>query len=209
MELSDILSRLRIREILEVACQLTVPVPCQRKKSVLASFILGNLTPNIEKKLCNKLAARTSTEPATPPRKRKWDEPQPSTARKSTWMDSDKPEDDSDFLELPPEAGLKSCYRQFYDATSNAALEHTAGAVCAHERACRLDGIENIDLEDIPSPTRLVPHQTHPDHTLFHGMLLSSEGIIHREGRPACANVCQECLHDLKKTSSLPPKFLW
>ena len=102
MELSDVLSHLQIREILEAARQLTVPAPCQRKRSILASFILGNLTPNIEKKLCNTLAAQMSTEPATPLWKRKQDEPQPSTARKSTRIDSDEPEDDGDFLELPP-----------------------------------------------------------------------------------------------------------
>ena len=206
MELSDILSRLRIQEILDAARQLVVPAPCQRRKNVLTSFILGNITPEIEKNLRDKLAARASTKPGTPQRKRKRDEPQPSAARKSSRMDAEELEDKGEFLELPSDAALKDCYRQFYEATSNAALEHAVCAVCARERGCQLDGIENVNLEDIPSSSRLVPHQFHPSHTLFDGMLLAPDGIIHQEGR-SIANVCRECLSDLKKVSSLPPKF--
>ena len=206
MELSDILSSLRIREILEAAHQLTVPAPCQKKKHVLANYVLGNLTPEIERNLRSKLAARTSTKPDTPLRKRKRDEPQPSTARKSSRMDTDGLEDDGEFLELPSEAALKSCYRQFYEATSNAALEHKVCAVCARERSRQLDGIEDVYLEDIPSPLRLVPRQSHPCHTLFDGMLLSPKGIVRQEGR-SVANICRDCFGDLKKNLLLPPKF--
>lgn len=108
--------------------------------------------------------------------------------------------------QLPSDATLKSCYRQFYEATSNTALEHTVCAVCARERGCQVDGIENVNLEDIPSSSRLVPRQSHPSHTLFDGMLLSPEGVVHQEGR-SVANICRECLGDLKKASLLPPKF--
>ena len=206
MELSDVLSRLRIRDILDAVHQLTVPAPCQKKKNVLASFVLGNLTPEIEKNLRDKLAARTSTKPGTPLQKRKRDEPWLSSARKSSRIDVDEPGDDGEFLELPSDTALRSCYRQFYRATSNAALEHMVCAVCARERGCQLDDVENINLEDIPSSSRLVPHQPHPEHTLFDGMLLSPKGVIHQDGRHV-ANVCRECLGDLKKSSSLPPKF--
>ena len=206
MDIADLLSKLRIKDILEAADKLTIPLPCQRKKSVLASFILGNLTPELEKNLRDKLATRTTPTPGNLLQKRKRDELQPSTARKSPRMEVSKPDDEGEFLELPSDATLKSCYRQFYEATSNAALEHVVCAVCARERGCRVDGIQRINLEDIPSASRLAPHQSHPGHTLFDGKLLSPEGIIHQEGR-SVANICHECLGDLRKSSSLPPKF--
>lgn len=85
-------------------------------------------------------------------------------------------------------------------------LELVVCAVCARERGRRLDDVSNINLEDVPSPSRLAPHQTHPDHTLFGGMLLAPEGVTRQEGK-SIANICGECLGDLKKTSELPPKF--
>jgi len=206
MRLSDVLSDLPVRDILDAARQLTVPGPCRKRRDVLTTFVLENLTAEVEKNLRDKLAARTSTKPGTPLRKRKRDEPQPTASRKSLRTDADEPDDDGEFLELPSDAALKSCYRQFYQATSNAALEHIVCAVCAREKARQLDGVSSISLEDIPSPSRLVPHQPHPDHALFDGMLLSPEGIIRREGR-LVANLCRECLGDLKKTSPLPPKY--
>lgn len=65
MDLSDILSSLTIREIWDAAIQLAVPAPCQKKKNVLMDFILGNLTPGVEKNLREKLAARTSARTGT------------------------------------------------------------------------------------------------------------------------------------------------
>ena len=206
MELSDVLSSLLIREILDAAHELTIPAPCRRRKNALIDFVCGKITPEIKKSLRDKLAARTSARPETPLRKRKRDEPDSTTARKSSRMDIDKPKANGQFMDLPSDATLKSCYCQFYEATSNAALEHVICAVCARERGCRPDGVEDVDLENIPSPTRLVPHQPHPDHTLFDGMLLSSEGVTHWKGR-SVANICRECLDDLKKPSLLPPQF--
>lgn len=206
MNISDLLSKLRIKDILDATHHLIIPTPCRRKKHVLMSYVLANLTPEIEKNLRDKLATRPSTPSSGTPQKRKRDEPEPSAARKSSRMDTDELEDDGEFLELPSDTALKACYRQFYEATSSAALEHVVCAVCARERGCRLDGVEEVNLEDIPSASRLVPHQSHPGHTLFGEMLLSPEGIIRREGR-SVANICRECLGDLKKTSSLPPKL--
>ena len=205
MNLSDALSKLRIRDILDAAHQLSVPRPCQRKKDVLTSFVLGNLTPDIEKNLRDKLATRAPARPMATPRKRKRDEPQSSAARKSSRIDADEV-DDGEFLDLPSEAAVKSCYRQFYEVTSNTALAHAVCAVCAREKSRQHDGIKSINLEDIPSPSRLAPHQSHPSHTLFDGMLLSPEGTIRQEGR-SIANICHKCLSELKKTSLLPPKF--
>ena len=206
MNLPDVLSNLSIREIWEAVHQLTIPAPCRKKKDVLTRFVLQNLTPEVEKNLRDKLVARTSAKTGTSSRKRKRDEPQPTPTRKSPRIDTGQPNDDGEFLELPSDAALKSCYRQFYEATSNAALEHAVCAVCARERSCHLDGVSSIRLEDIPSPSRLAPHKPHPDHTLFGEMLLAPEGTIRQE-QGLVANICRECLVDLKKTSPLPPKF--
>ena len=206
MHLSDVLSSLPVRDILDAVRQLTIPAPHRRKKDVLKNFILGNITPEVEKNLRDKLVARTSTPPGPSCGKRKRDEPQPTPTRKSPRVNTDAPDDDGEFLELPSDAVLKSCYRQFYQATSNAALEHIVCAICGRERGSRLDGVAKINLKDISSPSRLAPHQKHPNHTLFDGMLLAPEGVS-RQGEESVANICRECLGDLKKPLSLPPKF--
>ena len=170
------------------------------------NFILENLTPEVERSLRDKLAARTSSGPGTSLRKRKREEPQQAPTRKSSRLDADEPNDDGAFLELPSEAVLKSCYRQFYKATSNAALELVVCAVCARERGHQTDSVSDFNLEDIPSPTRLAPLHPHPDHSLFDGMLLAQEGVIRQEGK-SIARICLGCLNDLKKVTTLPPKF--
>ena len=143
-------------------------------------FVLGNLTPGVKKNLREKLAAHTSVRTGTSLQKQKWDKPQSQLTRKLPRTDTDEPSDNSgEFLELPLDAALKSCYHQFYKATSNTALEHAVCAVCVHKQGCRLDGVSDICLEDILSSSCLVPHQPHPDHTLFGEMLLAPEGIAH------------------------------
>ena len=128
MNLSDVLSKLPVIEILDAVCQLTIPTPFRRKKEVLTKFILGNLTPEVEKNLRDKLVVQAA-KPGTSRGKRKRDEPQPTPTRKSPRVDSDEPRDDGEFLELPPDAILKSCYHQFYEATSNVALTGGKGSL--------------------------------------------------------------------------------
>lgn len=209
MHLRDVLSSLPTKEILGVVHPLVVPNPFRNKKANLADFILQNVTPEVEENLRNKLAARTPRKPGGSLRKQKREEPPQVPTRKWPRLDTDEldePDNNGEFLELPSDAVLKSCYRQFYEATSNAALEHTVCAVCARERGRLLDGISDLSLDDIPSPTRLAPHRPHPDHTLFDGMLLEPEGVIRQGGR-LIAHICRECLGDLKKPSMLPPRF--
>ena len=141
MHLSDVLSSLTVKEILDAVRQLVIPVPFRRKKEVLIQFILGNLTPEVEKNLRDKLSARTSRAGT---RKRKRDEPQPTATRKSSRIDTDEPTDDGEFLELPSDTIIKSCYRQFYEATSNTALEQAVCAVCGRERGCQQIGRAHV-----------------------------------------------------------------
>lgn len=210
MHLTQVLSSLPVREILDAALlDLDIPAICRKKKDILTSFILGNLMPEVERNLCNRLAAQiqTSTRPGISLQKRKREEPpQTFRARKSSRLDMDKPDDDGNFLELPSEAVLKSCYCQFYEATSNMALEHVVCAVCSRERGRQSDGVSDFSLKDILSPTRLVLHQPHPNHTLFDKMLLAPEDIIRAEGS-LITRICSGCLGDLKKATTLPPKF--
>ena len=56
MHLSNVLSKLPVKEILNVVHQLTIPAPFRRKKDILTGFILRNLTPEVEKNLREKLA---------------------------------------------------------------------------------------------------------------------------------------------------------
>ena len=207
MNLPEVLSSLPIREILDAAaCQLNIPAVFRKKKQVLIDFVLKNLTPAVEKSLRDRLAARTPTRSGTTQRKRKREESQPTPARKPPRTDASEPKEDGEFLELASDGTVKACYRQFYEATSNAALEHVTCAVCARERSRQHDAVMEYALGDIPSPMRLAPHQPHSDHTLFNGMLLAPEGIGSQEGRPT-ANVCRECLRDLNRSSKLPPRL--
>jgi hypothetical protein len=57
MHLSKVLSSLPVRKILDASTpHLNIPGVCQKKKSVLTSFILGNITPEVKKSLHDKLA---------------------------------------------------------------------------------------------------------------------------------------------------------
>lgn len=200
-------SKLFAKDILAAAKgKLTIPRAFRSKKSTLTDFVVANLTPALEGSL-NELLTRQSQPPATTvatDRKRKRDD-EPLPARKAARPDAEDPAA-GDFLELPSEATRKSCYRQFHEATSNAALKLVVCAVCGREQGHQPDKVSSMDTKEIPSPSRLAPQQPHPKHTLFDGMLLQPEGLVHDSGR-SVANVCDECLRDLRKQVDLPPRF--
>lgn len=200
-------SKLFAKDILAAAKgKLAIPRAVRNKKSILTDFVVANLTPGLEGSL-NELLARqpqpSATTAATDRKRKRDDEPLPT--RKAPRPNADDP-DAGEFLDLPSEATRKSCYRRFYEATSNAALKLVVCAVCGRERDHLPDKVLNLDIEEIPSPSRLAPQQPHPNHTLVGGMLLQPEGLVHHNGR-SFANVCDECLRDLKKQTPLPPRF--
>ena len=206
MRLTDVFTKLTLEQLrASVAGEIVVPRPIRKTKAALTAFITERLTPTLEKKLYDLLATRTAPRASASVRKRKREDHVPST-RKAYRLDSDDSEDPTEFLELPSEAVRKSCYRQFYEATSNAALALVVCAVCARERGLVPDDVSSIPLAKIPSPSRLIPGQPHQQHTLFNGMLLQPEGI-ERRGDRSVATICRECLHDLQKETQLPPKF--
>ena len=202
------ISKLLVKDILAAAKgKLAIPHPVRVKKSTLADYVVANLTPALEDGL-HELLARQPRPPATATatdRKRKREDESLPT-RKAPRPDTDDEDDTGEFLDIPSEAVRKSCYREFYEATSNSALKLVVCAVCGRERDHRPDGVSSLDLKEIPSPSRLAPQQLHPEHTLFHGMLLQPEGLLHRDGR-SFANVCDECMRDLRRQATLPPRF--
>ena len=206
MRLSEVFAKLTSKQLLEgSAGEVVIPRPFRKTKAALTGFIAEHVTPTLEKKLYDLLAKRTTAQAPVPVRKRKREDHLPSM-RKVSRLDSDDSEDSGEFLEFPSDAVRKSCYREFYEATSNAALELVVCAVCAREQGRQPDKVSSMALEEIPSPSRLTPSQPHQQHTLFDGMLLQPEGIT-RQGERLVINICGECLRDLQKATHLPPKF--
>lgn len=199
-------SKLLVKDVLAAAKgKLTIPRAFRSRKDALTDFVVANLTPALEGRL-NELLTSQSQPSATAmaDRKRKRaDEPLPT--RKVPRPGADDL-DTAEFLDLPSEATRKACYRQFYEATTNAMLKLVVCAVCGRERDHQPDGVLSLDLEEIPSPSRLAPQQPHPKHKLFKGMLLQPEGLI-EHGDRLLANVCGECNRDLRKQAPLPPRF--
>ena len=200
-------SKLLVGDILAAAKdKLTIPRAVRKRKATLTDYVVANLTPALEGSLSELLTRRPQspeTAAATDRKRKRDDEPLPT--RKAPRPGADDP-DTGEFLDLPSEVTRKACYRQFYKATSNAALKLAVCAVCGRERDRQPDGVSSLDVKEIPSPSRLVPQQPHPKHTLFDGMLLQPEGLINRGDR-LFANVCGECMRDLRKQAPLPPRF--
>lgn len=207
MRLTEAFAKLTLKQLLDSAVgEIVVPRPIRKTKAALTAFITEHLTPNLEKNLQDLLAIRTAAKTAAPSIRKRKREDQPPSTRKASRLDPEDSEDSGEFLELPSEAVRKSCYREFYQATSNAALELAVCAVCARERGYQPDKVSQLPLGEIPSPSRLTPRQPHHQHTLFDGMLLQPEGVTY-QGERLVANVCGECLRDLKKETQLPPKL--
>lgn len=119
--------------------------------------------------------------------------------------------DTAHFLDLPSEDERKACFREFYEATSNEAVQLATCGVCARWLMKRKSRITTIPLSAVPHPERLRPKSEleHPAQVLTHGMLLDSSAITSDDdGRPSEVNVCGECLDGLKKeNTTAPPKY--
>ena len=123
MPLPDAFRKLTVKQLLEsVAGEIVVPRPIRKTKAALTAFITEHLTPTLERNLYDLLATRTTTQTPAAVRKRKREDHPPPT-RKASRPDPDDSDESGEFLELPSEAVRKSCYREFYEATSNAAVE--------------------------------------------------------------------------------------
>ena len=101
-----------------------------------------------------------------------------------------------EYLNLPSEQDVLECHRAFYDATGDAALAAVVCAVCGRETSITQDGGSLQKLVDMSNRNRLVPHESHPCHTLFDGCLLEGAGVRVIEGE-LCIWMCKCCRDDL------------
>ena len=63
-----------------------------------------------------------------------------------------------------------------------------------------------MPLSLIPNAACLTPNHKHSAHDLYAGKLLEPEGIV-GEGEDSIVAICHQCLEDLKKLGSRPPKM--
>ena len=112
----------------------------------------------------------------------------------------------SPFLRLPTDTQVKGCYREFYKATSNAAMATGICGVCARALDVITNKVVPYSINSLPNVHRLIPRIPHPAHTLFDGKLLEPRGV-EGEGSNAVVKICRECFEDLKKTVDNPPQY--
>jgi len=112
----------------------------------------------------------------------------------------------SQFLWCPSDEEVKECYRKFFNATSNAALQSGTCSICARECSTHDDGLTEVYLDCLSNADRLVPKRAHPRHDLFDGKLLEPSAVKTINGRHLIS-ICSWCSDDLKKSSNKPPRY--
>jgi hypothetical protein len=113
----------------------------------------------------------------------------------------------SKFMELPSKEQVHRCYREFYNATSNKALEMAVCAVCAREISNVANNITTMDIEEIPNSQLLTPKTPHPAHRLIRGLLLEPSGVIDNADGSIFIKICRGCKNDLQTRTRNPPRF--
>ncbi|TFK88570.1 hypothetical protein K466DRAFT_488611, partial [Polyporus arcularius HHB13444] len=169
----DVYQSLTKQELIALAKgQLVVTREARKTKSTLLAHmlqegsaeLLASMQAMVDEKDASRKRRRTEAQHARRVAQRT-DPPPPQEA------------DPSRFLELPSEEQRKVCYREFIDATSNAALAYAVCAVCAREVGVVADGVEEHALDSFEHRTRLKPTRPHPEHTLYDGCLLEPCGV--------------------------------
>ena len=110
------------------------------------------------------------------------------------------------FLQAPSRHTQKQCYAQFYEATSNTALDMCVCGVCGRECTVQEDRVSLMPLSLMPNSHRLVPTVSHVAHDLFRGKLLEPAGATIGEEDPI-VSMCGPCMQELNKSHDVPPKF--
>ena len=98
---------------------------------------------------------------------------------------------------------IKSCYRRFYNATSNCTLELTVCGVCIHNISIQNDRPTLWHVNKLPNSHCLLPLSPHPAHTLFNGLLLEPDSV-EANGVVANVQVCRSCLKELQEDIDKP-----
>jgi hypothetical protein len=109
-------------------------------------------------------------------------------------------------LQLSSNEDKLACKRAFIAATSSEQLAHVVCASCARSLRVIQDDVRTLRLADVPNPNRLHPKRTHPQHTIYNGMLLEPAGVIDRpDGHHV--QLCRGCRESLesKCEKELPP----
>lgn len=208
----DYLNTLTIPELSAlVKNRLAIPRDSRTSKQLFIEFVLDNAAPDLQISIRDAITAKASKKSEDQrQRKRKRNEAQNFRRRTAARVEAeiDEVRDISKFLELPDEARVKECYRQFYNATSNAAVRLVVCAVCAREVNVQSDSVIECHLSALPNSQRLIPKHAHPAHDLYDGRLLEPQGIVRSgdEGGPV-VRVCKDCLEELKDESEKPPTY--
>ena len=156
--------------------RLAIPRNSQTSKQLFIDFVLDNATPNLQISIRDAIAAKASKKSKDQCQRHAKQKQKQNDAQNFWWRTAarveaeiDEVHDISKFLELPDEVRVKECYRQFYNATSNAAVRLVVCAVCARELNMQSDGITECHLSALPNSRCLIPKYAHPAHDLYDG----------------------------------------
>ena len=116
--------------------------------------------------------------------------------------------DKDKYLDLLGWDDVKQNYRDFYRATSNAAIRLTVCAVCVREVGQIEDEVTVITLDQLPNAQHLCPMLKHTAHDLFDGKLLEPKGVSTEDSGKYRVNVCMSCHNSLSKESPDTPPSL-
>ncbi|KAG6371124.1 hypothetical protein JVT61DRAFT_9884 [Boletus reticuloceps] len=93
-------------------------------------------------------------------------------------LEQDLDSSEDDFMELPSAEEKKCCYTNFFNATSDNALQSQICSVCAQECGPMDEQIETVHLADLPNKSCLSPRYPHPVQKLIDGLLLEPNGCL-------------------------------
>ncbi|PSS32096.1 hypothetical protein PHLCEN_2v2137 [Hermanssonia centrifuga] len=206
---AELLSILTVAELLGlIAGAITVPRSHFTPKAKLIEWIIVNSTGDLSNALTAACEAKLQQGAAlreAKKRKRAATLHSQRKARHQRWLEEADMHNIEDYLKLPSEDELLGCYREFIEATSNAATKLVVCAVCAREVSHRDDIVSEIPLKEIPHRDRLTPSTPHHMHDIFEGMLLEPTGIISEGLESPSAQVCKACLDHLERIEHGPP----
>ncbi len=183
-----------------VAPQLVVPRSSCEPKAVLVEWIVTHADSELSRILHAACAEkRADREIWSAAKKRKRSEHM-QTQRKSARMEVLESHDAHDitrYMDVSSEAVFHQCSREYIEATSDAAVKLAVCAVCAREVGVKDDTVSVVPLADIPNQSRLIPLRSHPEHDLYHEMLLEPNGVHTTPGNDdaGSATLCG-CCHD-------------
>ena len=212
------LNQLSVREILRVCGfeAFTVPSKIRKNKLQLLELIISSAPSPVVSALTTLIQQRKNNHEITSHSKRKASEAQLDThhteklARpRISYNYQPIPQrneyQNTRFLDLPTSQETQHSYRQFYEATSNAAIRMTVCGVCAREVGWEEDQVTSHPIDQLPNAHRLIPTNPHDLHTLFDGKLLDPLGVTNK-GNMQFVQICRQCRLSLQRaTPNLPP----